>query len=148
MSSKGIIGPFFFEDETGETQTVNSTRYLELLKKKFLSCLVRRGFNPFQQDGATPHTTRNVTDWLHETFNGNFISFKTTHIWPPHSPDLSPLDFFLWGYLKDNVYKPELESLADLKHAIRREIRKVTDETCAAVIRNFKQRLNIVTSQE
>jgi hypothetical protein len=46
MSSKGIIRPFFFEDETDETQTVNNTRYLELLKKKFLPCLVRRGFNP------------------------------------------------------------------------------------------------------
>jgi hypothetical protein len=46
MSSKGIIGPFFFENETSKTQTVNSTRYLELLKKKFLPCLVRSGFNP------------------------------------------------------------------------------------------------------
>jgi hypothetical protein len=45
MSSKGIIRSFFFEDETGETQTVNSTRYLELLKK-FLPCVVRTGFNP------------------------------------------------------------------------------------------------------
>lgn len=25
--------------------------------------------------------------------------------WPPRSPDISPLDFFLWGYVKDIVYQ-------------------------------------------
>ena len=23
--------------------------------------------------------------------------------WPPRSPDITPLDFFLWGYVKDRV---------------------------------------------
>ena len=47
----------------------------------------------FQQDGATPHSAKHVLSWLHETFGVNFISFKTEKIWPPHSPDLNPLDF-------------------------------------------------------
>lgn len=46
-----------------------------------------------------------VTDWLHHTFNGHFISFETANVW--HSPDLSPLDFFLWWHLKDLVCKPQ-----------------------------------------
>ena len=49
----------------------------------------------FQLDGATPHLAKHVLSWLHETFGENFISFKTEKIWPPHSPDLNPLDFFL-----------------------------------------------------
>jgi hypothetical protein len=24
--------------------------------------------------------------------------------WPPRSPDITPLDFFLWGYVKSNVF--------------------------------------------
>lgn len=28
-------------------------------------------------------------------------------VWPLHSPDLNPLDFCLWGHLKDLVYKPK-----------------------------------------
>lgn len=151
MSSTGVIGPFFFENENGETQTVNSTRYLEILKKKFLPSLGRRGINPkeiwFQQDGATPHTTRHVTDWLHQTFDGNFISFKTANVWPPHSPDLSPLDFFLWGHLKDLVYKPQPDSVAELKITIRREIRKISTETCAAVVQNVRRRLDVLIDQ-
>ena len=35
--------------------------------------------------------------------------------WPARSPDLNPLDFFLWGYLKSQVYKPWPNSLDDLE---------------------------------
>ncbi|GBL81042.1 hypothetical protein AVEN_83120-1 [Araneus ventricosus] len=28
--------------------------------------------------------------------------------WPPKSPDLTPCDFFLWGYVNDEVYVPPM----------------------------------------
>ena len=97
LSSAGVIGPFFFE-EKGENATVNSERYIQLLKNKFMPALRRIGINIenmwFQQDGATPHT---VLSWLHETFGENLISFKTEKNRPPHSPDLNLLDFFPLG---------------------------------------------------
>ena len=43
LSSSGIIGSLFFEAE-GETQTVNSDRYLKLLLNKFLPALQRRAY--------------------------------------------------------------------------------------------------------
>ena len=42
----------------------------------------------------TPHTAGAVIDWLSKTFGRNYISFRTAQEWPPHSPDLNPLDFF------------------------------------------------------
>ena len=57
-----------------------------------------------QQDGAVPHTANAVLEKLTNIFDGRTISLKTEHVWLPHSPDLKPLDFFLWGYLKDRVY--------------------------------------------
>ena len=30
--------------------------------------------------------------------------------WPAKSPDLTPLDFFLWGCTKEKVYKTEIVS--------------------------------------
>ena len=124
LSSSGIIGPFFFEAE-GETETVNSDRYLKLrLKNKFLPALQRKGVHIadvwFQQDGAAPHAAQVVLSWLEKTFGDRFISFKTEKVWPPHSPDLNPLDFFLWVYLKEKVYIPKPETLVELKSAIRR----------------------------
>ena len=43
LNCDGIIGPFFFEDSDGETCSVNSDRYLSLMKMKFLPALKRRG---------------------------------------------------------------------------------------------------------
>lgn len=152
MSSTGIIGPFFFVDEFGDVETINSERYLNILRSKVLPALRRIGIDIgsmwFQQDGATPHTALRVIAWLEEKFGENFISFKTNNEWPPHSPDLSPLDFYLWGYLKDRVYKPTPNTLDELKVAIRREMRKVTIETCQSVIRNFRERLDVVITQK
>ncbi len=43
------------------------------------------------------------------------MTLISSDLWPPRSPDLSPLDYFLRGYLKDQVYSPALATLEDLK---------------------------------
>ena len=42
--------------------------------------------------------------------------------WPPRSPDLTPCDFFLWGYLKAKVYTSPPIDLNDLQARIRQEV--------------------------
>ena len=51
----------------------------------------------FMQDGAPPHFSFFVTDVLNERFPVAWIGRNGPILWPPRSPDLSPLDFFLWG---------------------------------------------------
>jgi len=56
---------------------------------------------------TTPHATMDI---LHERFEGMVISRGGDVNWPElRSCDLTPLDFFLWGYLKSQVYtnKPQ-----------------------------------------
>ncbi|KOC59408.1 hypothetical protein WH47_11037, partial [Habropoda laboriosa] len=38
--------------------------------------------------------------------------------WPPRSPDLNPLDYFLWGYLKSQVYSSPINDLEELRNRI------------------------------
>ncbi|GBL74948.1 hypothetical protein AVEN_107708-1 [Araneus ventricosus] len=45
--------------------------------------------------------------------------------WPPRSPDLTPWDFFLWGYVKVKVYVPPM--LTTLQALQKRIIATVTD---------------------
>ncbi|GFV69425.1 histone-lysine N-methyltransferase SETMAR [Trichonephila clavipes] len=52
----------------------------------------------FQQDGATRHTARATIDLLKDTFGDRLISRFGSVNWPPRSCDLTPLDYFLWGY--------------------------------------------------
>ena len=63
-------------------------------------------------------------------------------MWAPHSPDLSPPDFFLWGYLKDRVYKNRPRSIADLKNEIRREIGAITPQMRRNVMQSFRKRID------
>ena len=108
MSTHEIIGPYFFEKpETGNALTINQERYRHVLSK-FWTALLRRVENSrsrkwYQQDGATPHTAKQTLEWIEERFRGKVISLKTDNPWPPHSPDLSPPHFFLWGYLKECI---------------------------------------------
>ena len=95
----------------------------------------------FQQDGATPHTAVETRKLLSEKFEDRLISLKASHIWAPHSPDLSPLDFFLWGYAKDNVYKNKPTSISKLKQEITTFMRAISADTCKAVIQNFAVRV-------
>ena len=32
---------------------------------------------------------------------------RGSHEWPARSPDLTPCDFFLWGWLKEQVYSTD-----------------------------------------
>ena len=38
--------------------------------------------------------------------------------WPPHSPDLTPLDFCLWGHVKALVYSVKIQDVVHLADRI------------------------------
>ena len=38
--------------------------------------------------------------------------------WPARSPDITPLDFFMWGFVKDNVFKTPVNDLSELTQRI------------------------------
>ena len=61
-------------------------------------------------------------------------SFTTLKAWPPRSPDLTPLDFFLWGFVKDRVFVPPLPAnVVELRTRITATVAKVTPEMLRSV---------------
>ena len=38
--------------------------------------------------------------------------------WPPRSPDLTPLDYYLWGHMKTLVYETKVDARAALHDRI------------------------------
>ena len=69
----------------------------------------------FQQDGAPPHWATVVRDYMDGTFDGNWCGRSGPVMWPPNSPDLTPPDFFLWGFMKNDVYSQRPMDIDDLK---------------------------------
>ncbi|GFT96283.1 transposable element Tc3 transposase [Trichonephila clavipes] len=76
----------------------------------------------FQQDGATCHTAHATIDLLKDTFGDHLISRFGLVNWPPRSCDLTPLDYFLWGYVKSWVHADKPQTLDNLEDNIRRVI--------------------------
>ncbi|GBP20082.1 hypothetical protein EVAR_13854_1 [Eumeta japonica] len=93
-------------------------------------------------NGATSHTSYRSLPRVREIFPGKLISRRGDVNWPPRSPDLTPIDFFLWGYVKSKVYTNKPTSLEQLKGNIHHEMAAITENTCRAVIGNYSHRLN------
>lgn len=49
--------------------------------------------------------SRQVRDYLNNVFPDKWIGRNGPVQWPPRSPDFTSLHFFLWGYVKEVVYK-------------------------------------------
>jgi hypothetical protein len=82
----------------------------------------------FQQDGAPPHGARNAREFLEMHFPGRWVGCDGPIPWSPRSPDITPLAFFLWGYVKDIVYKIPMTSFDELKLRIVAAIETATPQ--------------------
>ncbi|GFY54861.1 putative DD41D transposase [Trichonephila inaurata madagascariensis] len=96
----------------------------------------------FQQDGATSHTAHVKIDLLKNKFDKRVISRNGPVDWPPRLCDLTPLYFFLWGYVKSLVYANKPTTLEELKANIERKIAAVSAEMCGRVMENWVQRID------
>ncbi|GFX11886.1 transposable element Tc3 transposase [Trichonephila clavipes] len=99
----------------------------------------------FQQDGATCHTARDTIDLLKDTFGDRLISRFGPVNWPPRSCDLTPLDYFLWGYVKSLVYadKPQTLDLTIWKTTFAMLL-PIYGHKCWKVIENWTSRLDYI----
>ncbi|GFY29253.1 DUF4817 domain-containing protein [Trichonephila clavipes] len=116
----GIIGPYFFKNDEGHNELW------------------------FQQDGATCHTARATINLLKDTFGDHLISRFGPLNWPPRSCDLTPLDYFLWGYVKSLVYADKPQTLDHLEDNIRPVIADIRPQMLEKVIENWRSRLDYI----
>ncbi|GFU48890.1 transposable element Tc3 transposase [Trichonephila clavipes] len=142
----GIIGPHFFKNDDGHNVTVNGDRYRAMITNFFIPELNNHDVQElwFEQDGATCHTARATIDLLKDTLGDRLISRFGPVNWPPRSYDLTPLDYFLWGYVKSLVYVDKPQTLGHLEDNIRRVIADIPPQMLEKVIENWKSRLDYI----
>jgi len=136
LTSCGIIGPYFFEGN------VTGQSYLAMLND-FLWPQIKRKRMYFQQDGASPHYATEVRKWLDEKLPDRWLGRRGPIEWPARSPDLAPCDFFLWGYLKDIVYRERPATIEQLRESIAKACAEIPIEMCAnacqSVVHRFER---------
>jgi len=144
-----IIGPYFFEDN------LNGMKYLEFLKNELPILLqdlpLQKRLNMYwQQDGAPAHNSKAVHAYLTEIFACNWIGTNSNEIkWPPRSPDMTVLDFYFWGFLKNEVYKEQSNNVNELKNKIINVCKNVsTDVLFEVTTINVKKRLKYCCTED
>ena len=89
----------------------------------------------FQQDTAT-------LDVLRPVFENRIIRRRADVVWLPQSCDMTPLDHYLWGAVKDKCYADKPEIIVALKDNIREAIGEIQMHTIDNVLNNWTDRVS------
>lgn len=145
-----IIGPFFIDGN------LDSSKYILLLHNQIVPAMrlsaARQNMDwndvIFQQDGAPAHYAVLVRRYLDLVFPNRWIGRCGPILWPPRSPDLTGLDFFLWGFLKDKVFRTLPGTIQEMENRILEGCRIPDAEMFERVRKSFETRILLCIHQE
>lgn len=141
-----LIGPVILPNR------LNGETYLEFLQNNLPDLLDEvplqlRLEHWFMHDGAPPHFSTAVRDFLNHQYPNKWIGRGNNcpQVWPPRSPDLNKCDFFLWGLLKEFVYSSSIASRAELWNRITHKCTLIrnSQQLLDRVDFNFRRRINL-----
>ena len=66
------------------------------------------------QDGAKSDTAKSTVEYL----NSHVTEFTKPDLWPPNSPKLNPMDYYVWSRLESMVYTSKVTDVVQLKERI------------------------------
>ena len=103
--------------------------YLQKLKRRILATY---SFNRTTLCATQPNLYSNV---LRPVFEDRIFSRRANVIWPSRSCDLIPLDYYLWGAVKDRCYADKSETINALKDNILKAIGEIQLHTIDNVLK-------------
>lgn len=146
VSYDGIIGPYFLDGN------LNQYAYLEILQNYLQNYLnemnlAKRQKIYYQQDGCSAHSTLLIRNYLDNTFGEKWIGRFGPQPYPPRSPDLTIMDFYFWGKLKQQVYTDNFDNdLERLKNKITDVIRAIPLEEIRRSYKEFRKRVELCSN--
>ena len=144
VSSKGhIMPPHIFEVGL----KVNTKVYLDVLKSVLIPwCNQMAGGRPWvwQQDSAPAHKSTETQAWLQKECY-DFVPFSH---WPPSSPDLNTLDYFVWSYVENITNMTSHNTKASLITAIRRVFAELPSALVEKACSQFRIHIEVVIEAE
>ena len=102
----------------------------------------------FQQDGAPPHWGLRVRGRLDAQFPNKWIGRGGPIAWPARSPDITPCDFSLWGFVKHRVFQTPVNCLLELKQRITDVVNQVNQNMLLNTWRELHRRLKWLKEHE
>ena len=145
VSKQTVYGPFIFK-----AQTVTGRRYLEMLTNWLIHNQLLRDMTTFFSKMGGHRTGISLSTRFSTSTcqTGGLTTLdkmtRCSASVPPRSPDLTVCDFFLWGYMKDRVYVPQLPATVDeLQERITVAVNSVTPDMLQRVWSELDYRIDI-----
>ena len=117
VSSEGdVMPPHMFE----KGLKVNTDVYLDVMQnivKPWMDRVANGRDYVFQQDSAPAHASKRTQAWLLE----NVPAHWSPDLWPPNSPDLNLLDYYVWGVLENKTNSVFHTNINSVKDAVREQ---------------------------
>ena len=133
-------------DEEHRPRTMTGESYGEMLRNEVWPEVRGRAGQRrwwWQQDGAALHCTEENLAFLVAKFRGRVISRRGENPWPPYSPDLSPLDYYFWGYANAEVFRQQPTTIPQLKAIVEEVAANLSGDVLRAVMANFRKRCEV-----
>ena len=144
VSSEGhIMPPHIFQVGL----KVNTKVYLDVLNSVRIPwCNQVAGGRPWvwQQDSAPAHKSKETQAWLQKEC---YDSVRFSH-WSPSSPDLNPLDYFVWSYVENITNTTSHNTKASLIAAIRWVFAELPPALVEKACSHFRIRIEEVIEAE
>ena len=86
--------------------------------------------------------------FLDATFPNRWIVRDGPTPWPPRSPDITPIDFILWGYVKDKVFSTPVPDITNLKARITDAFATITEDMLENTWRETDYRLDVLRASK
>ena len=93
----------------------------------------------FQQDGARSHTSKYTIRYFR--YLPEDAQILLPEDWPPHSPDLNPMDYSIWESLANKVFKVKIKSIEHLCERLGEAWEEITQDEVDRVVSSFRRRL-------
>jgi signal transduction histidine kinase len=156
---EGVVGPYFWVPRATE-RGIDSSWMMSLLVDQVIPELQTWPNSEqliFQQDGARPHSADMVLELLDNTFPNRWMANGTQEhpapiAWPPRSPDLTPCDYFLWGWMKGRIFHRDQppKTLDELRAAIEEFAEELRQDRAMRerMMANYAHRLRVCLERE
>jgi hypothetical protein len=113
ITGDGLAGPYMLPARLTGRRYPNSLQITLPTVLEDWPLITRQSL--FMHDDHPAHNGRIACDCPDETFSGRWIGGHGPFSWPPRSPDLSRIDYFLWGSVKSIVYATLVQSPEGVK---------------------------------
>jgi hypothetical protein len=150
MSGRGVLPLIRVPSEV----KINSERYIDLVLKplftKHLPSLYPHDMNKvyFHHDKCTSHTAGRTTAYLEQLRGELGISYIVPKDIPVKAPDASPLDFFGFGYLKQELSKRRARTLDGVWKLANSIWSDISQDTVDSVFAAWKRRCRLIARRD